>query len=55
MFYDIGTWNGYNQNIWNHIEYIDVNNDDEANKYAEAHYPNIEWYILDKNGNNING
>lgn len=29
--------------------------DDEANAYAEARYAGQQWYVLDRDGNNING
>jgi len=32
-----------------------VHNDAEANQYAEDHYGDQDWYVLDARGNNING
>jgi hypothetical protein len=29
--------------------------DDGANSYAEQYYAGQEWYVLDRDGNNING
>lgn len=29
--------------------------DDEANAYAEARYAGQQWYVLDRDGNNVNG
>ena len=41
---------------WNApIETFQAANDSDANAYAEAHYPDLEWYILNGSGENING
>jgi hypothetical protein len=40
---------------WHVLEGIRVADDEAANAYAEQHYPNHEWYVLDADGNNING
>jgi len=37
------------------VETFWADSDDEANAYAEAHYPELEWYILNGSGENING
>lgn len=29
--------------------------DDAANAYAEQHYSGRDWYVLDRDGQNING
>lgn len=29
--------------------------DDAANEYAEKHYGGKQWYVLDRDGSNING
>jgi hypothetical protein len=36
------------------VERFRAVDDDEANAYAEEHYPNQEWYVLDSDGDNIN-
>jgi hypothetical protein len=38
------------------IDYnFEAENDAEANAYAETNCDNDDWYVLDENGNNING
>ena len=37
------------------IEDFEAADDDAANEYAEQHYGDREWYVLDSAGNNING
>lgn len=36
-------------------EEFEAENDSDANEYAEANYAGQEWYILDSDGDNING
>jgi len=43
-----GGWNPPN-------EIFNAGNDSEANAYAEEHHPDLEWYILNEDGENING
>lgn len=40
---------------WNYIAHFEAIDDDAANKWAEKHYPKLEWYVLDDKGENING
>lgn len=40
---------------WHVLEGIRVADDAAANAYAEQHYADREWYVLDAAGNNING
>lgn len=37
------------------VETFTASCDDEANAYAETHYANQDWYVLDSSGRNING
>jgi hypothetical protein len=37
------------------VETFAAADDAKANAYAEAHYPALEWYILNESGENING
>jgi len=37
------------------LEHFDAPDDDAANDYATDRFPNVEWYVLDSDGNNING
>ena len=53
--YSIGINEGYNQDQWVLLDSIRVENDDQANAYAEANFSEYEWYIRDADGNNING
>ncbi len=36
------------------VEQFDSHDDAAANEYAEQHYADREWYVLDADGNNIN-
>ena len=36
------------------IEQFTAENDEAANAYAEQHYPEDEWFVLDEQGRNIN-
>jgi hypothetical protein len=40
---------------WHELDAIRVADDAAANAYAEKHYADREWYVLDANGENING
>lgn len=40
---------------WDVVEEFRVANDDAANEYAEEHYADKEWFVLDNTGKNING
>lgn len=40
---------------WDVVEEFEAEDDAAANEYAEANYPDSEWYVLDSDGNNING
>ena len=53
--YSIGIYEGYNLDQWVLLDSIRAENDDAANAYAEANFDEYEWYILDADGNNING
>ena len=53
--YQIVTMNG-GTGDWNPpVETFEAADDAEANTHAEEHYPELEWYILDIDGANING
>ena len=36
------------------VQEFTAETDDDANQYAEEHYSNEEWYVLDADGDNIN-
>ena len=40
---------------WDVLEQFAASSDDNANYYAEATHPGEDWYVLDANGENING
>ena len=40
---------------WDVVEKFTAPNDAAANAYAEQHYADREWYVLDADGQNING
>jgi hypothetical protein len=40
---------------WEVVEEFPAANNDAANAYAEEHYAGREWYVIDADGNNING
>jgi len=40
---------------WHELDSIRVSDDAAANAYAEANYADREWYVLDSDGQNING
>jgi hypothetical protein len=44
-----------NTGDWGIIEEFQSKDDEAANAYAEEHYSDIEWYVLDKDKVNING
>ena len=37
------------------VQTLLAGNDEEANDYASHTYASREWFVLDENGNNING
>jgi hypothetical protein len=39
---------------WHILDTIRAADDEAANAYAEQHYADQEWYVLDADGNNIN-
>jgi hypothetical protein len=53
--YEIGVYEGFNADKWHVLASIRVANDAEANAYAEQHFSEHEWFILDSKGENING
>lgn len=53
--YSIGIYEGYNMDQWVLLDSIRAEDDDAANAYAEANFSEHEWYVLDADGNNING
>jgi hypothetical protein len=53
--YDIGVYEGFNQDQWVVLDSIRVADDAAANAYAEQHHHGREWYVLDSTGKNING
>ena len=40
---------------WDVVETFEAANADAANTYAEENYDGQEWYVLDSDGDNING
>ena len=40
---------------WDILETLRAESDAAANDYAEQHYGEQEWYVLDAAGRNING
>lgn len=40
---------------WDVLEWFSAADHDAANAYAEEHYADHEWYVLDHTGRNING
>lgn len=40
---------------WDVVERFDAANDSAANAYAEVNHSDIDWYVLDEKGVNING
>lgn len=40
---------------WDVLETFRASDDTAANAYAEQHYGDQEWYVLDAAGRNING
>ena len=44
-----------NTGDWGIIEEFTANDDEAANSYADEHYSDIEWYVLNQDQNNING
>lgn len=40
---------------WDILETFRAESDASANDYAEQHYADLEWYVLDAAGRNING
>jgi hypothetical protein len=53
--YEIGIFEGFNADQWHVLESIRATDDAAANAYAEQHYADREWYVLDADGENING
>jgi hypothetical protein len=43
--FQIGLWTGFNMTEWETLETIQVSDKLTAEKYAELHYPGVEWYI----------
>jgi hypothetical protein len=37
------------------VEAFNELDDESANKYCEEHYRGQDWYLLDSDGNNLNG
>ena len=40
---------------WGILEEFQAQDDTAANAYADDHYSQIEWYVLDQDQDNING
>jgi hypothetical protein len=40
---------------WDIVEQFLADDDEDANDYADEAYAGREWFVLDENGNNING
>lgn len=40
---------------WDVVEEITARSGDDATAYAERHYGDAEWYVIDADGHNING
>jgi hypothetical protein len=53
--YEIGIFEGFNADQWHVLESIRATDGAAANAYAEQHYADREWYVLDADGENING
>ena len=43
-----------NDGSWDVIDTFDALNDAAANAYAEEHHADVEWYVIDAEGRNIN-
>lgn len=52
--YEIGMHEGFNMDQWVLLDSIRAVDDAAANAYAEQHFNEHEWYVLDADGNNIN-
>ena len=52
--YQIAVMNG-SDGSWDTIETFEATDDDAATAHAEQHHGDIEWYILDSDGDNIYG
>jgi len=46
---------GPGNQTWDIVENFTAANNAAANDWAEENYPESDWYILDENGENING
>ena len=46
---------GENSDKWHVLETIRAIDDQAANAYAEQHYQEHEWYVLNAAGKNVNG
>ena len=53
--YDIVTYEGFNKDRIHVLESIRMTDNAAANAYANERYAGQEWYVLDANGDNING
>lgn len=40
---------------WDYAETFHADNDAAANEYAQRNYAGQEWYVVDEDGDNING
>jgi len=46
---------GPGNQTWDIVENFTAANNAAANDWAEENYPESDWYVLDENGENING
>lgn len=52
--YRIATVDG-GTGYWEFLDTFEASDDKSANAYAEANYPDLEWYVLNSQEVNING
>lgn len=52
--YYVAVFDGWNQDRIHILDEFTARDDEEANAYAEVNYPDVDWYVLDENKDNIN-
>ena len=52
--YYVAVYEGFNKDRLHILDEFRAADDREANDYAEANYPEVDWYVLDANKDNIN-
>jgi mannose-1-phosphate guanylyltransferase len=40
---------------WDYVNEFEACDDEAANAYAEETFPGKDWFVIDADGNNING